>query len=197
MIESPPKRQKHWTSRELNPGPPVNQMLNSCYLLNRCATNCATRPLMFWLLLLVYQLVCLSCSVLDQIAVLFLLSICHESMPPYIHALYIASILESLSNRILRGTLDVMIRHTSMITKCHETIPLQAISRIPGLNIPRISNYLAASRLTELTKYEGQPQNLPADPVYHPKDPVLSNLSLGSTPVILPSQFEALRITTT
>lgn len=67
----------------------------------------------------------------------------------------------------------------------------------PWLDIPRISSYLAASRLIELTKYKGQPQNLPADPVYHPKDPLLSNLSLGSTPLISPSQFEALCTTTT
>lgn len=66
----------------------------------------------------------------------------------------------------------------------------------PWLDIPEISNSLAASRLTKLNKYEGQPQNLPADPTHHSKEPLLS-LSLGLTPLILSNQFEALRTTTT
>jgi len=66
---------------------------------------------------------------------------------------------------------------------------LESLTRRPAdLELPR--------RLTPYRAYR-QPQNLPADPVYHPKDPVLSNLSLGSTPFISPSQFEALRTTTT
>ena len=67
----------------------------------------------------------------------------------------------------------------------------------PWLDVPWISSSLAVSRFTKLTEYECQPQNLPADPVYHPKDPVLPNLPLGSTPLILPNKFEALRTTTT
>jgi len=44
---------------------------------------------------------------LDQIAVLFLLSLCHEPMTPYIHAPCIASILEPLSYLIMSGTLEL------------------------------------------------------------------------------------------
>ena len=80
---------------------------------------------------------------------------------------------------------------------CHKTIPLQAIARIPDSTSRGSWVILPSHALPSLLNMSVNSRTFPQIPSTIPKIPCYPNLSLGSTPLILPSQFKTLHTMTT